>query len=315
MAKGLGISGILNRESMAMAQGTHTVSYVDIQKIREHEKNRQFHQDKIEALAREIEDQGLQSPVVVAAAGNDNYLMISGHRRLAAFRFLADEGKEIYQVIPAIIRTGLSEQQIEEMLYDGNLFTEMPTDAELAAQLAWKKKRLLERKAAGEKIPGKLLDLIAEELGINPEAARRMDTINRRAIEVVKQKFEAGDMSLREAFKLSQLPSEQQTEMIQRKLSGETNYLFPERRVVRVPPEQQPLDEIGVVRVPPEQQSADIARYQEDIQQSLRLVQDLMQWVRETGRSEELRQHLYAAHAELVKFQIGLNDINEEEMP
>lgn len=127
--------------------------------------------------------------------------------------------------------------QAVEDLIDGNLFTEMPSAAELAQQLERKKELLQRRKADGEIIPGRLLDIIAKELGINAEAARRMDTINRRAIEPVKEQFQSGNLSLREAFKTSQRAPEEQKALIDQKLSGKVSHLFPEKKVVHVPPE------------------------------------------------------------------------------
>lgn len=253
MAKGLGINGVLNKESLATVKGTHKVIQIETTSVRAHEKNRRYDPDKIEALARSIEDHGLQQPIIVVPDASPNrYIVVSGHRRHAAYTLLLSEGKSAYQFIPAIVREDLSEDRIEEDLIDGNLFTEMPSPPELAQQLARKKELMQKRKAAGEHIPGKLLEIIAAELGINPEAARRMDTINRRAIPEVRQEFENGNMSLREAFKTAQRPPEEQTLMVGQKKSGECSTLFPASQVVHVPPEDRLSKNNKVVHVPPE---------------------------------------------------------------
>lgn len=226
MAKGLGITGILNKESLAITKATHTVRYISTVKLQEHTKNRHYVPARIEVLARSIEDRGLQSPIVVAQTGIDAYVVISGHRRLAAYRFLAAEGKGEYETIPAIVREHLDEDLIEEDMIDGNLFTEMPTPAELAQQLARKKELLQRRKASGEKIPGKLLDIIAKELGINSEAARRMDTINRRAIPEVQEEFAAGNLSLHEAYQAARYEPEEQQKLLKQRQSGEIDHIY-----------------------------------------------------------------------------------------
>lgn len=337
MAKGLGISGILNPESIAQARGTHTVSYIGIDKIRAHDKNRHYDEKKVELLARDIEDIGLQSPIVVAATGNDRYVVISGHRRLAAFRLLAAEGKEQFGVIPAICRTGLTAAAVEEMLYDGNLFTEMPTDGELAAQLAWKKQRLLERKAAGEKIGGKMLELISEELGIKAEAARRMDRVNRTAIPEVQKEFAAGSISLHEAYQTARQPPDKQQELLKKRRSGEIAHMYEDDKGVNLHPETAAIDIGEGVNLHPETAAADtnegvnlhletktdepekerelrpdVTRRcsaepmtplaaKKDVQTTLRELQALMNWAQQTDQPERLRQHLYVAHAELCK--------------
>jgi ParB-like chromosome segregation protein Spo0J len=259
MAKGLGISSILNQESLALGSDKYRISYIDISKIQEHEKNRQFDRAKVEALARDIEDLGLQEPVVLADTGDDHYLLISGHRRLTAFRLLASEGKKEYQVIPAVIRSDTDPGRVEEMLIGGNLFNEGLSDAEMAREVARKKELLQQRKAAGAEVIGSWLDIIAAELGINHEAARRLDTINRRAEPEVKQEFEAGNMSLREAFKTAQLPAEQQKELVSQKRSGEVKHLFPEKRVVRVPPQTPEIDVRSALRedIPDDSESSE----------------------------------------------------------
>ncbi len=354
MAKGLGITSVLNAESKAQVAGTHTVTYLPIDTIHDHKKNRRYNPKKIELLARDIEEAGLQTPIVVVVC-EEGYIAVSGHRRLAAFRFLAaTEGKEQYRTIPAIVRQGLTDEQVEEMLYDGNLFTEMPTDAELAAQLAWKKQRLASRKAAGEKIAGRLLELLAEELGISAENAHRYDVITRRAEPEVMAKFQAGEMSTREAFLAAKRPAEEQRELVKRKEAGEV--LFPREtggtrtpqsaeetsaqgvhvpprsaeetpaQGVHVPPrstEETPVEGVHVppqstketpvqgVHVPPASSfggglSEDDRLFKAgaDIRAALRHTQELMTWACDADISDTVKQHLFTAHAELVKFQL-----------
>ncbi len=308
MAKGLGITSVLNAESVAQVKGTHTVTYLDIDKIHEHKKNRRYNPKKIELLAHDIEDTGLQTPIVVVVV-EDGYLVVSGHRRLAAFKFLAyTEGKKNYCTIPAIVRHGLSDEQVEEMLYDGNLFTEMPTDAELAAQLEWKKQCLTERKAAGEKIAGRMLDLLAEELGISAENAHRYDVITRRAEPEVMAKFQAGEMSTREAFLTAKRPADEQRELVKRKDAGEV--LFPAKQGVHVPPKSSEETPAQGVHVPPASplvqglsEDDRLFKAGTDIRAALRHTQELMQWVRDADIPDAVKQHLYIAHAELIKFQ------------
>ena len=259
---------------------------------------------------------------MVAATGNDRYVVISGHRRLAAFRLLAAEGKAQFGVIPAICRTGLTAAAVEEMLYDGNLFTEMPTDGELAAQLAWKKQRLLERKAAGEKIGGKMLELIAEELGIKAEAARRMDRVNRTAIPEVQKEFAAGSISLHEAYQTARQPPDKQQELLKKRRSGEIAHMYEDDKGVNLHPETAAIDIDEGVNLHLETKTDGSEKERElrsgdnrrcsaepmtslaakkDVQTTLQELQALMAWAQQTDQPERLRQHLYVAHAELCK--------------
>lgn len=62
----------------------------------------------IEELARSIEKDGLLQPIRVYPE-DDAYRIVWGHRRALAFRFLADEDKPTYSVIPAIIEQAPSD--------------------------------------------------------------------------------------------------------------------------------------------------------------------------------------------------------------
>lgn len=241
----LGISNLFNDSSISANRNAHATRYIDIDSIDEHQKNRQYNAVKLEALALSIEDRGLQSPILVTPTENNRYVVLSGHRRLAAFRLLASQGKEDFRRIPAIVRMGLSEDQSEEALIDGNLFTEPLSPAELAKELARKKELLEQRRANGEKIPGKLTEIIASELGITPQTARELDTINRRAEPEIRELFEHGDLSQREAYNASRLPEERQRELAEAKKSG-TKHLFPtkSKEVVHTPPRENQVESV-----------------------------------------------------------------------
>lgn len=70
-------------------------------------------------LAASIEKDGLQNPIVVFNRGL-NYFLISGKRRLEAFRILSKRNKK-YARIPCSVKTGLTNQMILELSLIENL--------------------------------------------------------------------------------------------------------------------------------------------------------------------------------------------------
>ena len=247
--QGLGINKLFNEASIASIDGTSTVHYISIYDIEGHEKNRKFDSAKLEALALDIEDRGLLAPINVVPIDGERYRALDGHRRLEAFKLLAGEGKSKFEMIPAFIKDGLDDDAAEELLIGGNLFTEPLSPAELARELQRKKELLELRREKGEKIPGKLTEIISAELGIAPQTARELDTINRRAEPEIKELFENGEISQREAFLASRQDKDKQIELAENKKCG-AKHLFSAKStgVVHTPPHN---DNSGVAHAPP----------------------------------------------------------------
>jgi|GEM_PF-3526322 len=241
--QGLGINKLFNEASIASLDGSNTVHYLNIYKIEGHEKNRRYDPAKLEALALDIEDRGLIAPINVVSIDDEHYRALDGHRRLAAFKLLAEQGKSIFESIPAFIKDGLDEYAEEEMLIGGNLFTEPLSPAELAKELQRKKEILELRRARGERIPGKLTEIIAAELGIAPQTARELDTINRRADPEIKELFESGEISQRKAYNAARQTGKKQRELAESKKNGAA-HLFPAKKgVVHAPPPEKEPDQ------------------------------------------------------------------------
>jgi ParB/RepB/Spo0J family partition protein len=92
----------------------------------------------IAALADSIEAFGLLQPVVVAPAVNGRYTLVAGHRRLAAYRLLAereDPPTARWVLIPALERKTPSADRLVLALVE-NLSREDLTDAEIVAGLS-----------------------------------------------------------------------------------------------------------------------------------------------------------------------------------
>ena len=229
------INSIFNSTTLSMANDSHKVIYVNRQNISENPHNKEIYStENIELLSYGIEDKGLLEPIIVSvlekgsSPENTKYQIISGHRRMKAIARIVERKSpkaDQFDYIPCIVRSisksveqdGLTEY---EELIDGNLFNRDKSDAERAKELELKKKILEARRKNGERITGKLLELIAEDMKISVHQAKKLDSINRNASESVKTAFEQGSLSTDAAYEFSRTDKETQDEAL-RQLADE----------------------------------------------------------------------------------------------
>ena len=159
---------------------------------------------------------------------NTKYQIISGHRRMKAIARIIERNSpkaDQFDYIPCIVRSipkSIEQDDLTEYeeLIDGNLFNRDKSEAERAKELELKKKILETRRKKGERITGKLLELIAEDMKISSHQAKKLDSINRNASESVKTAFEQGAISTDAAYEFSRTDKETQDETL-RKLADE----------------------------------------------------------------------------------------------
>lgn len=218
-----------------MVNDSHKVIYVKRENISENPHNKEIYStENIELLSYGIEDKGLLEPIIVSvlekgsSPENTKYQIISGHRRMKAIARIVERKSpkaDQFDYIPCIVRSipksveqdGLTEY---EELIDGNLFNRDKSEAERAKELELKKKILETRRKKGERVPRKLLELIAEDMKISVHQAKKLDSINRNASESVKKAFEQGSLSTDAAYEFSRTDKETQDEAL-RQLADE----------------------------------------------------------------------------------------------
>lgn len=80
-----------------------------------------IHEQELGALAASIREQGLLQPIVVQARADGRYVIVAGHRRVAAYRLLARENGAKWGSIPALMRSGLNDAQLAALAYTENV--------------------------------------------------------------------------------------------------------------------------------------------------------------------------------------------------
>ncbi|WP_305084209.1 ParB N-terminal domain-containing protein [uncultured Clostridium sp.] len=222
MSKKFSISeGMLNKVSQNVkkaneieAKNNFNVQYIDIKNIERNNKN--FYEIvNVDELAEDIKINGLNHNLVVRKLHNDKYELISGERRYTAIKQLLEQEeieqakKDILSLIPCKV-IEVNDIDSEIILIQANAQTRELTEIEKLEQV----KRLTElyktKKKNGEKVPGKIREIIANDLKLSPTQVGRYERINKGLIPELKQILENGNLTIANASEFSSLSEDNQ---------------------------------------------------------------------------------------------------------
>ena len=216
MSKKFSLSqGMLNQVSQNVkkaneieAKNNFNVQYIDIKDIERNKKN--FYEiENVDELAEDIKMNGLNHNLVVRKLDNGKYELISGERRYTALTQLVEQGNEIFALVPCkVIEANDIDSEI--ILIQANAQTRELTEIEKLEQV----KRLTElyktKKKNGEKVPGKIREIIANDLKLSPTQVGRYERINKNLIPELKEILENGNLTIANASEFSSLSEDNQ---------------------------------------------------------------------------------------------------------
>lgn len=216
MSKKFSLSqGMLNQVSQNVkkaneleAKNNFRVQYIDIKDIERNKKN--FYEIvNVDELAEDIKMNGLNHNLVVRKLDNGKYELISGERRYTALTQLVEQGNEIFALVPCkVIEANDIDSEI--ILIQANAQTRELTEIEKLEQV----KRLTElyktKKKNGEKVPGKIREIIANDLKLSPTQVGRYERINKNLIPELKEILENGNLTIANASEFSSLSEDNQ---------------------------------------------------------------------------------------------------------
>ena len=211
MSKKFSLSqGMLNQVSQNVkkaneleAKNNFNVQYIDIKDIERNKKN--FYEIvNVDELAEDIKMNGLNHNLVVRKLDNGKYELISGERRYTALTQLVEQGNEIFALVPCkVIEANDIDSEI--ILIQANAQTRELTEIEKLEQV----KRLTElyktKKKNGEKVPGQIREIIANDLKLSPTQVGRYERINKNLIPELKEILENGNLTIANASEFSSL--------------------------------------------------------------------------------------------------------------
>ena len=171
----------------------------------------------IDDLADSIELNGLLEPLCVfrRGQGTGSYVIFSGHRRFRAIRTLYERsGFTCWQEVPCIVYPDPNDQNREMvMLIHANSTGRILSNWEKAEQALRLKKALVAMRENGAELPGRIRDLVAEEMNISASKVARLEAIGSRLTEVRFAKaWRENRLNESVAYELSKLPEKRQKE-------------------------------------------------------------------------------------------------------
>ena len=186
--------------------GREQIEYIDEALIAGDERN--FYElSGLEELAANIELIGLQQPIRVRPDPDDvgGYLIVSGHRRMAAIRqYLKPEAPDKWAQIPCIIeRDNVSAAMQELRLIFANSATREMSNSDKAKQAKRVKALLYKLSEEGVEFPGRMRDHVAEAVNATKSQIARWEVIQKGLIPELASKWESGKLNESQAYVLA----------------------------------------------------------------------------------------------------------------
>ncbi len=179
-----GISKNVKKVEEIEAKDNFKVEYIDIENIKRNEKN--FYEIvDVEELAEDIKLNGLNHNLVVRKLDNGQFELISGERRYTALSKLVKEGNKTFALVPCKVIEA-NDTDAEIILIQANAQTRELTEVEKLKQVQRLKELYKDKKAKGEKVPGKIREIIANDLKLSPTQVGRYEKINSSLIPELK---------------------------------------------------------------------------------------------------------------------------------
>ena len=169
----------------------------------------------MEDLQESIQANGVLEPLLVVRDG-DGYRLISGHNRLQAVRHLHLYGPDAqrWATVPCRILPPMDKLREQTAIIEAN--RQRVKTPQVLQQEAKELTRLYtERKKAGEELPGRVRDRVAEDLRISAARASRLAAIDTGLkIPGFQRMWRDGDINESVAYEISKLDLDQQYRLL-----------------------------------------------------------------------------------------------------
>lgn len=222
--------GLPNEETEKKKDDTFRIERISINNIVPNIKN-EYSIEGIEELKFSILHNGLKQNLEVTDNGNGTYSLLSGERRYTALKGLVEDGYEQFLLVPCLITdisksSSFLDENGKEILTNDDkemlsiLTTNAEgrdyTDADRAFQVRELKKIYTKLANGGVKLPGKMSQLIADQLNMSPTQVKRFNFVETHGTDELKEKFNNNEISIRAAESVAHLSPAQQREVLKK---------------------------------------------------------------------------------------------------
>lgn len=250
MAKKFNLAALVPEMEAVSNSDTPRITMIPITELRPNGGNF-YDTSNFEDLADSIELNGLLEPLCVfrRGQGTGHYVIFSGHRRYKALRLLYEKsGFEKWTEVPCIVYPDPHDANRETvMLIHANSTGRVLSNWEKAQQARRLKEALVAMREGGAELPGRIRDLVAEEMQMSASKLARLEAIgNNLKFPGFADAWRDGRLSESVAYEISKLPRDKQADVWDGMISeGKTERTLTARDVERLS-----ADDAGAARVP-----------------------------------------------------------------
>lgn len=214
MAKKFNLAALVPEMEAVSNSDTPRITMIPITELRPNGGNF-YDTSNFEDLADSIELNGLLEPLCVfrRGQGTGHYVIFSGHRRYKALRLLYEKSSfEKWTEVPCIVFPDPHDANRETvMLIHANSTGRVLSNWEKAQQARRLKEALVAMREGGAELPGRIRDLVAEEMQMSASKLARLEAIgNRLTCRPWVELWKAGELNESVAYRLSMLEWEEQ---------------------------------------------------------------------------------------------------------
>ena len=190
------------------------IQYIYYKDIRPAPKNRDT--GDIEELAEDIAEDGLDHNLVLRKIDDEDhkYEIVAGHRRYLAICHNINKGYSTYEYIPAKVKS-YDDVDAVRRLHLNNINGKPYTPGEMLTAIEDLKEVYRIKKERGEKIPGRVQELIAKDTGLGKTQVGNYEKILNNAVEPVKELVKNDEITLNEALEISEMDDENQMKFVE----------------------------------------------------------------------------------------------------
>lgn len=216
MAKKFNLAALVPEMEAVSNSDTPRITMIPITELRPNAGNF-YDTSNFEDLADSIELNGLLEPLCVfrRGQGTGHYVIFSGHRRYKALRRLYEKsGFGKWMEVPCIVYPDPHDANRETvMLIHANSTGRVLSNWEKAQQARRLKEALVAMREGGAELPGRIRDLVAEEMQMSASKLARLEAIGNNLTEIrFAAAWREGRLNESVAYELSKLPKERQKE-------------------------------------------------------------------------------------------------------
>ena len=248
MAKKFNLAALVPEMEAVSNSDSPRITMIPITELRPNGGNF-YDTSNIGDLVDSIELNGLLEPLCVfrRAQGTGSYVIFSGHRRYLALHLLYKKDRARWNEVPCIVFPDPHDANRETvMLIHANSTGRILSNWEKAEQARRLKEALVAMREGGAELPGRIRDLVAEEMQMSASKLARLEAIgNNLKFPGFADAWRDGKLGESVAYEISKLPMDKQMDVWDGMVSAGKS----ERTLSIKDVEQFSADDAGAARV------------------------------------------------------------------